>query len=66
MVLSGQINSVKGYTLGINKFYCTHLLKGKYNVWSPNGYPTTSIKYAYNGTLTAVIDSNVSVKLKQS
>ena len=34
------------------------------NVWSPNGYPTTSIKYAYNGTLTAAINSSGSAQVK--
>lgn len=28
------------------------------------GYPTTSVKYAYNGTLTAVVESNASGQIK--
>lgn len=60
-----QINSVKGYYLGITNFIANTFIEGKnVNVWSPNGYPTTSIKYAYNGTLTAVIDSNASGQIK--
>lgn len=60
-----QINSVKGHYLGITNSIANTYIEGKnVNVWSPNGYPTTSIKYAYNGTLTAVIDSNASGQIK--
>ena len=60
-----QINSVQGYYLGITNSIANTFIEGKnVNVWSPKGYPTTSIKYAYNGTLTAVVDGNASGQIK--
>lgn len=60
-----QINSVQGYYLGITDSITNTYIEGQnVNVWSPNGYPTTSIKYAYNGTLTAAINSSGSAQVK--
>lgn len=60
-----QINSVQGYYLGItNSITSTYIEGQNVNVWSPNGYPTTSIKYAYNGTLTAAVSSSGSAQIK--
>ncbi|MFC3928812.1 hypothetical protein ACVR05_04540 [Streptococcus caprae] len=60
-----QINSVQGYYLGITNSITNTYIEGQnINVWSPNGYPTTSIKYAYNGTLTAAISSSGSAQVK--
>lgn len=56
-----QINSVQGYYLGIiNSVTNTYIEGQNVNVWSPNGFPTTSLKYAYNGTLTAAINTGAS------
>lgn len=60
-----QINSVQGYYLGVTNSITNTYIEGKnVNVWSPNGYPTTSIKYAYNGTLTATVNSSGSAQVK--
>ncbi|WP_449461246.1 hypothetical protein [Streptococcus suis] len=60
-----QINSVQGYYLGITNSITNTYIEGQnINVWSPNGYPTTSIKYAYNGTLTAATSSSGSAQVK--
>ena len=60
-----QINSIHGYYLGItNSITNTSIEDKTIDVWSTNGYPTTQIKYAYNGTLTAVIESSGSASVK--
>lgn len=60
-----QINSVQGYYLGITNSITDTYIKGRnINVWPPNGYPSTSIKYAYNGTLTTTINSSGSAQIK--
>ena len=60
-----QINSVQDYYLGItNSITNTSIEDKTVNVWSTNGYPTTKIKYAYNGTLTAVIETSDSAQVK--
>ena len=60
-----QINSVQGYYLGITNSITNTYIEGQnVDVWSPKGYPTTSIKYAYNGTLTAAINSSGSAQVK--
>ena len=60
-----QINSVQDYYLGItNSITNTSIEDKTVNVWSTNGYPTTKIKYAYNGTLTAVIETSGSAQVK--
>ena len=54
-----QINSIHGYYLGItNSITNTSIEDKTIDVWSTNGYPTTKIKYAYNGTLTAVVETS--------
>ena len=54
-----QINSIHGYYLGItNSITNTSIEDKTIDVWSTNGFPTTQIKYAYNGTLTAVIETS--------
>lgn len=60
-----QINSIHGYYLGItNSITNTSIEDKTIDVWSTNGFPTTQIKYAYNGTLTAVIESSGSASVK--
>lgn len=60
-----QINSIHGYYLGItNSITNTSIEDKTIDVWSPNGYPTTKIKYAYNGTLTAVVETSGSASVK--
>ncbi|WP_449455596.1 hypothetical protein [Streptococcus suis] len=60
-----QINSVQGHYLGItNSITNTYIEEQNVNVWSSNGYPTTSIKYAYNGTLVSTISSSGSAQVK--
>ena len=60
-----QINSVHGYYLGItNSITNTSIEDKTIDVWSTNGFPTTNIKYAYNGTLTAVIETSGSAQVK--
>lgn len=60
-----QINSIHGYYLGItNSITNTSIEDKTIDVWSTNGLPTTQIKYAYNGTLTAVIESSGSASVK--
>ena len=60
-----QINSIHGYYLGItNSITNTSIEDKTIDVWSTNGFPTTQIKYAYNGTLTAVIETSGSASVK--
>lgn len=60
-----QINSIHGYYLGItNSITNTSIEDKTIDVWSTNGFPTTQIKYAYNGTLTAVIETSGSAQVK--
>lgn len=60
-----HINSIHGYYLGItNSITNTSIEDKTIDVWSTNGYPTTSIKYAYNGTLTAVVETSGSASVK--
>lgn len=60
-----QINSIHGYYLGItNSITNTSIEDKTIDVWSTNGYPTTKIKYAYNGTLTAVVETSGSASVK--
>lgn len=60
-----QINSVQGHYLGITNSITNTYIEGQnVNVWSSNGYPTTSIKYAYNGTLVSTISSSGSAQVK--
>lgn len=61
-----QINSIQGHYLEITNAIATTYFEGQnVNVWSPSGsFPTTSIKYAYNGTLIATVDSSISSSAK--
>ena len=58
-----QINSVQGHYLGITSSFTSTYIEGQnVNVWSAQGYPTQSIKYAYNGTLATSINASLTAQ----
>lgn len=62
-----QVNSVKGSSLSVTNAISNTTIEDKsVNVWSPTGFPTVSLKYAYSGTLTAKINSSASAQVGTS
>lgn len=55
-----QINSIQGSYLAITNSVSSMRMEGSnINHWSSDGFPTTSIKYAANGTLVSEVDTSV-------
>lgn len=60
-----QINSVRSYSIHItNAVAPTEIENGNVSVWSPTGYPTTTLHYGFNGNLLAKINWGASANLK--
>lgn len=62
-----QINAYEGGYLGIGTSVTDSYLEGSnLNVWSPNGFPTTELYYAFNTTIVAVVDISDSGSIQAS
>lgn len=56
-----QINSYQGGYVGIATSVTNTRLEGyNYNAWSPTGFPTVELYYAFNGTIVAEVTSSTS------
>lgn len=52
-----EIHSYQGGYVGISSSMTNMSLEGvNHNAWSPNGFPTTELYYAFNGTLVAEVE----------
>lgn len=59
------INDYKGGYVGIGTSITNTRLEGSnHNAWSPNGFPTGELYYAFNGTIIAEITSSTSSSVK--
>lgn len=60
-----QINSVRSSSIHItNAVAPTEIENGTVSVWSPTGYPTTTLHYGFNGTLLAKSNRSASANIK--
>ena len=59
-----QINSYQGGYVGIATSITNTRLEGSnYNAWSPKGFPTGELYYAFNGTVVAEVTSSTSASV---
>ena len=59
-----QINSYEGGYVGIGTSVTNTRLEGSnHNAWSPNGFPTVELYYAFNGTVVAEVTSSTSASV---
>lgn len=66
-----SINAYKGSYLGVTSAISDTSIEGKrVDVWSPDGYPTAELHYAYSGTIVATVQTGshaeAQFKLKDS
>lgn len=60
-----SINSYQGGYVGIATSITKTRLEGSHHdVWSPSGFPTAELYYAFNGTIVAEVKHSVSVEVK--
>lgn len=59
-----QINSYQGGYVGIGTSITNTRLEGSnHNAWSPKGFPTVELYYAFNGTVVAEVTSSTSASV---
>lgn len=59
-----QINSYQGGYVGIATSVTNTKLEGSnHNAWSPTGFPTLELYYAFNGTIVAEVTSSTSTSV---
>lgn len=60
-----SINSYKGGYVGITSSVTKTRLEGSHHdVWSPSGFPTAELYYAFNGTIVAELEHSTSTEIK--
>lgn len=60
-----SINSYQGGYVGITSSVTHTYLEGSnHNAWSPSGFPTTELYYAFNGTIVAEVERSTSSEVK--